>query len=137
MKHLYLLFCLFYLFSCSEVETYTTLRDQDLSKLTGKRVEIEGNAVNYHIGPAVRTTDTCTIYIDNLDSWPLGYYLGDDSSTVVRVKGKLIIQSDLPVFIQKDGVPDQHGMPVPEGTNLKEARKRYVLKNATWEVISK
>jgi hypothetical protein len=45
----------------------------------------------------------------------------------VRVRGVVAVRADLPVFIQKPGELPMQGMPVPEGTDLEQARKRFVL----------
>lgn len=125
------------LLACGNVETYHTLRDKNIRQLTGKRITVVGEATDYKIGPAVITEDLVTIFIDNLESWPEEYYLKNDSSKTIRITGKLIVKKDLPVFIQREGEPIRQGIPMPEGTDLKEARKRYVLKNATWKFIKK
>ena len=70
------------------------------------------------------------IWIDSLSSWPEGY-LGSR----VKATGIVIQKYDLPVFIQKEGEPVRTGIPVPEGTDLHSASRRYLLKNAKWSKI--
>jgi len=125
------------LFACGEPETNITLRDKNMRRLTGKKITVVGKALHLKIGPVVQTQDRVNIFIEDLKGWPEEFYVPEDSAKLVRVTGKLVVKQDLPVFIQKEGEPDQQGIPVPEGTNLKEAQKRYVLKNATWELIEK
>lgn len=122
--------------SCSSVRTIENLADQNLSKLEGKKITIEGKSQNARMGALVSTADSVTIWIDDLEMWPDDYYLGEDNCKTVRVTGKLITKDDLPVFIHKEGEPWIHGIPVPEGTDLKAASRRYLLKDATWKVIS-
>lgn len=124
-------------FACDEPESYTTLRDKNMRKLTGKRITIVGKALHLKIGPVVQTQDDVNIFIEDHESWPEDYYVPEDNAKLVRVTGKLVVKKDLPVFIQKEGEPVQQGIPVPEGTNLEEAQKRYVLRNATWELVEK
>jgi hypothetical protein len=44
------------------------------------------------------------------------------------------VRHDLPVFVQKPGEPPRQGIPVPEGTDLHAASRRYVVRDATWSV---
>jgi hypothetical protein len=44
------------------------------------------------------------------------------------------VRHDLPVFVQKPGEPPLQGIPVPEGTDLHAASRRYVVRDATWSV---
>jgi hypothetical protein len=49
----------------------------------------------------------------------------------IEVQGVVGERADLPVFIQKRGGPVMQGMPVPEGTDLEAARRRFVLERAS------
>ena len=55
--------------------------------------------------------------------------------TRLRVSGTIIRRSDLPVFIEEPGKDSKAGMPMPKGTDLEKAAIRYLLQEATWEVI--
>jgi hypothetical protein len=66
----------------------------------------------------------------DLGDWP-----PDVLGKRVRVTGEITIRSDLPVFVAKKGEPMRAGMPVPEGTDLKQASRRQVLKNIKWEIV--
>ena len=60
---------------------------------------------------------------------------GGEDGTRLRVSGTVIRRSDLPVFIEEPGDLPSAGMPMPKGTDLEKARIRYLLQEATWEVI--
>jgi len=98
----------------------------------GKEVTVVGWAVNRKNG-AQLVGDDFEVWIDDLASWPDGYYEGGDRGIKVRVKGILEQDHGLPVFVPKEGEPVVQGIPVEEGTDLDEASLRYVIKNAKWE----
>ena len=100
----------------------------------GKRITVEGWAVNSKGGAEV-VGDDFSAWIDGLDFWPEGYYTGGDRGKRVKVTGVLAEDHALPVFIQKKGEPIPQGIPVPEGTDLHKASHRYLLKDATWELV--
>jgi hypothetical protein len=53
----------------------------------------------------------------------------------VQVRGTVVERSDQPVFIQDPNEPIMQGMPVPEGTDLEQARKRWVIEHATVKLL--
>jgi len=73
--------------------------------------------------------------MDGLQSWPDGYYEGKGKSKLVKVTGKLIVRHDLPVFVEEEGAPIRQGMPVPPGTDVHEASRRYLLTDFSYETI--
>ncbi len=95
----------------------------------GKEVTIEGVAENWKAGPQVSSEKT-GIWIDGPE------WNSEMNGKRVRVTGTVIERADLPVFIAdpNDGrVPG--GIPVPRGTDLKEAAKRFLLTNIKWELL--
>jgi hypothetical protein len=98
----------------------------------GKPIVLDGWAVNRKGGAVLVTKDDTTVWILDLHSWPDGYYDGGDRGKRVRVTGILDEDHGLPVFVPKEGEPIQQGIPVPEGTDLDEASKRFVLRDAKW-----
>ncbi len=100
----------------------------------GKRITVGGWAVNRRGGAEVVGTDF-SVWIDSLDAWPEGYYVGSDRGKRVKVTGVLAEDHGLPVFIQRKGEPIPQGIPVPEGTDLNKASHRYLLKEAKWELM--
>ena len=122
--------------SCSTLTVVSTLSDKNLNDLLGKKITVEGTAVNAKLGALLITKDSSSIWINGIDSWPTGYYLGGDNGKTLKVTGTLIEKYDLPVFIYKEGELPKSGIPVPVGTDLKEASRRYLLKGAKWEIIS-
>ncbi len=102
----------------------------------GKSITLEGKAVNAKMG-ALLIGDNFSIWIDGLDAWPEGYYQGGDDGKRIKVTGILIEKYDLPVFIPNKGELPVSGIPIPKGTDLKEASHRYLLENAEWELIEK
>jgi hypothetical protein len=53
----------------------------------------------------------------------------------VQVRGTIVERSDQPVFIQDPNAPIMQGMPVPPGTDLEQARKRWVIEHATVSLL--
>jgi hypothetical protein len=95
----------------------------------GQQVTLEGIAEARRLGAALRGHDF-DVWIDQLQDWPRDYV-----GQRVRVTGVLDERHDLPVFIQKPGEPAAGGIPVPEGTDLHAASRRYVVRDAQWSLI--
>jgi hypothetical protein len=95
----------------------------------GQQVTLEGTAEARKLGAALRGIDF-DVWVDQLQDWPRDYV-----GQRVRVTGILEERHDLPVFIQKPGEPVAGGIPVPEGTDLRQASRRYVVRNAKWSLI--
>jgi hypothetical protein len=100
-----------------------------LAPLLGQTVTLEGVAEARKLGAAVRG-DHFDVWIDQLQDWPRSYV-----GQRVRVTGVLEERHDLPVYIQRPGEPASGGIPVPEGTNLREASRRYIVRDPTWSLI--
>jgi hypothetical protein len=100
-----------------------------LQSSVGQRVTLIGVAEPRKIGAALRGDDFY-VWIDGLHDWPTGYV-----DHRVQVVGVLEVRHDLPVFVQKpDELPVQ-GIPVPEGTDLHAASRRYVVRDAIWSLL--
>ncbi len=104
------------------------------SSYLGTRVTLEGKALNAKSG-ALLMGDGGEIWIDGLDAWPPGFYLGGQEGRRVRVTGTVISRHDLPAFIDDDPSLPRTGIPVPPGGDLERASQRYLLQGATWEII--
>lgn len=100
----------------------------------GETVTVEGWAVNRSLG-AVLVGDDFSLWIDGLRGWPDGHITGGGRGKKVRVTGILDEDYGLPVFIEKDGEPPRHGIPVSDGTDLEEASHRFILRHAHWELV--
>lgn len=98
------------------------------SKL-GQTVTVEGQASNAKLG-AIVGAEPAPIWIDGLDAWP-----EEVAWKRVQVTGTVIERHDLPVFVRKEGEPEMAGMPVPPGTDLHAASRRFLLKDARWKRI--
>ncbi len=98
----------------------------------GKTVVLKGWAVDRKGGAVLVTDDDVHVWIDGLTSWPEGFYRGGDRGKRLRVTGTLAQDHGLPVFVPKEGEPIPQGIPVAEGTDLDEASKRFVLRDAKW-----
>ena len=79
---------------------------------------LEGVAEARKLGAALRGAGF-EVWIDRMDEWPAGA-----AGRKVRVTGVLEERHDLPVHIQKAGEPPAAGIPVPEGTDLRQASRR-------------
>lgn len=107
---------------------------KDWSDHVGKVVTVEGVAVNMKVGAAL-LEEGSAIFIDGMQSWPDGFYLGEERGKRLIVAGTVIERHDLPVFIPKKGEPPVQGIPLPEGTDLHKASQRCLLQNAQWIVV--
>ena len=102
---------------------------QALQARLGQPVTLEGIAEARKLGPALRGNGF-EVWIDRLDEWPAAA-----AGRKVRVTGVLEERYDLPVYIPKAGEPPVAGIPVPEGTDLRQASRRYVVREAKWSLI--
>src|SRR5258706_8133191 len=95
----------------------------------GQQVTLEGIAEARKLGALLHGSNF-EAWIDGLQDWPRPYV-----GQRVKVTGVLEERHDLPVYIQKPGEPVAGGIPVPEGTDLREASRRYVVRDAKWGLI--
>jgi hypothetical protein len=107
------------------------------SSSLGKTVTVEGVALDAKLGAVVRGEQgQGEIWIDRLAEWPPGYTLGPQSGRRVRVTGTVIERADLPVFEElPPGAPQVTGMPVPKGSDLERASRRFLLAEARWALV--
>lgn len=72
---------------------------------------------------------TLGVIFDGDGGWqlPLGAW--------VQVRGTIVQRSDRPVFIPDPNEPIMQGIPVPAGTDIEQARKRWVIEHATASVL--
>ena len=104
----------------------------DWSSHVGKLVTVEGVAINVKVGAALYG-DGEAIFIDGINSWADGNYFGGErGKSRLRVTGTVIERHDLPVFIPKKGELTPQGIPVPEGTDLHKASRRFLIQNPKW-----
>jgi len=100
--------------------------------LIGQRVTLVGIAEPQKNGAALRGADFC-VWIDGLHDWTQEF-----SGHRVQVVGVLEERHDLPVFVA-DTPPEERmrmqGIPVPSGTDLDEASRRFILREAKWTMI--
>ena len=130
-----LILLLLALTSCTALKEADTLNKSKMNDLLGQKIKIIGTAVNAKLGALIIAKDGSSIWRDEIDGWPTGYYLGGSNGKTLKVTGIVIEKYDLPVFIYKEG-EIRSGIAVPEGTDLKEASHRYLLKDAKWKIIS-
>ena len=95
----------------------------------GHVVTLEGLPEDAKLGAVLMIGGGQTVWIDGLDAWP-----PELRGKVVDVTGKVIERSDLPVFVHQDGEPEKAGIPVGPGTDLAQARRRFLLTEARWKV---
>jgi hypothetical protein len=96
----------------------------------GQTVTIEGVAEPRKLG-AYLAGDREHIWIDGLQDWP-----ADLVGRRVRVTGRVIARSDMPVFVKPPpGEPMPAGIAVPPGTDLERAARRFLLADATWNLV--
>ena len=101
----------------------------DLQARLGQPVALEGVAEARKLGAAVRGNGV-EVWLDRMNEWPAAV-----AGRKVRVTGILEERYDLPVYVQKAGEPPVAGIPVPEGTDLRQASRRYVVREPKWSLI--
>jgi hypothetical protein len=101
-----------------------------------QKVTIEGVAVDSKLG-AQLIGEGADIWIDGLDYWPTGFYLGGRQGKHLRVTGIVIERNDLPIFVPGENTEQKGGIPVKKEADLEKAKKRFLLKDASWEIINK
>lgn len=125
------LLCLLFSGCAHRAIAVTPAKSQSFPRLLGQRITLVGTAEPWKVGPALQGKDFF-VWIDDLDSWPQEYV-----GRQVQVVGVLDVRHDLPVFVADtpEGRGRMQGIPVPSGTNLNEARQRYVVRDAKWTLI--
>ncbi len=147
MKLIYVIYIAIFamsFFGCSNNKPITKINksDQlilwpkDWSIYLNQKVMVEGTAVNAKLG-AMLIGEGPEIWIDALDAWPEGFYLGGREGKKLRVTGIVIERTDLPAFVTQEGQEQKSGIPVKNNTDLEKAQKRFLLKDATWVVVEK
>ncbi len=101
----------------------------------GRRVTVEGWAVNRKGGAALEG-EGFTLWIVEMEGWPAEYCRGGERGKRLRVTGVLQEDHGLPVFIPRPDQPIPQGIPVPEGTDLEAASRRFLLEDVSWELAS-
>lgn len=97
----------------------------DFAPWNNRCVIAEGYAVGMKIGEALDLGgQTIGVIFDGGGGWQVA--LG----AWVQVRGTVVQRSDLPVFVQDPDEPIMQGISVPEGTDLEQARKRWVIEHA-------
>ncbi len=109
--------------------------EEHWAELVGQQVQLTGKARSHKVGAYLAGTDF-GIYVSLKDThWPASFHPGE----LVKVSGTVAQHSDLPVFHHdpEAGLADlRSGVPVPPGTDLEQASKRYILVSAQWELAS-
>ncbi|HLT35785.1 MAG TPA: hypothetical protein VK034_05855, partial [Enhygromyxa sp.] len=105
--------------------------DFDPSVWNQRCVIAQGYAQGQKIGAVINLGGPTLglIFADGESQWtvPLG--------ARVRVEGRVVERADLPVFVADPDEPAMQGMPVPPGTDLDQARRRWVIEGARASVI--
>ena len=105
----------------------------DWEKHIGTKVTVTGKALNRKIGAYVQTRRE-GIYVDLPQThWPNDLYFGGDNGETITVTGTVVERNDLPVFAPDPNRLPIQGVPVPQGTNLEDASKRYILESVSWQ----
>ena len=94
----------------------------------GSRVTWRGVAENHKVGAFLLGPG---IFVD----LPGTHWPSEVVGRTVEVRGTIVEHHDLPVFVADPNEPPVAGIPVPPGTDLHEASKRFVLEQVEWRVI--
>lgn len=117
----------------------TNFTEINFKKYVGKKITIVGKSTNEKIGATVTLSNGKRIYIDDFDSWPKNYYLGENQSKTIKITGILVERNDLPIQEYPDSDSTsflvKQAIQVPKGTDLKKASHRFLLKNVSWKVL--
>ena len=100
-----------------------------LDDLIGKEITLIGKPTNAKVGAKLQC-DGFSMYI----FLPGTHWDYETGVNLLKVTGTVAVRHDLPVFIQRKGEPSISGIPVPEGADLHEASKRYVLDSVKWQI---
>jgi hypothetical protein len=121
--------------ACSTPSDVINLKNVDLKEFVGRKITIVGKTVNMKLGAGLELDNGERIWMDEMDSWPQGYYTEKESKSA-QVTGILIERYDLPVFIPSSNDSTiMQGISVPKGTDIKEAKHRYIITRYTWNEI--
>lgn len=104
-------------------------RNAELDTKLGQRITVEGGALGHRMGAMVQL-DGKAIYLLGLYQWP-----AEALGKKVRVTGRLIRKSDLPVYVWGTIHDTKSGIHVPPGVDLVQARRRHLLAEFDWKVI--
>jgi len=129
-----LLFQILLIVACSTTKQVVNPKNEDIKEYVGRKVTLIGKAENDKLGAVLVLESGQTIWMNKMNSWPNGYYTEKESKSV-QVTGVLIERYDLPVFVPSNDSIVKQGIPVPKGTDLKEASHRYLMKNYNWNEI--
>jgi hypothetical protein len=103
----------------------------DFATQLGKPTTVVGFLENWKLGPQLAGNDFSIWIEEGGKSLP-----SELSNKRIIVTGTVIERNDLPVFVPEPGKPFVHqGIPVPEGTDLKKASHRFLLKDVTWKLF--
>lgn len=129
-----LLFQILLIVACSTTKQVVNPKNEEIKEFVGRKVTLIGKAENDKLGAVLVLESGQTIWMNKMNSWPNGYYTEKESKSV-QVTGVLIESYDLPVFVPSNDSIVKQGIPVPKGTDLKEASHRYLMKNYNWNEI--
>jgi hypothetical protein len=111
-------------------------QEKDLKEFLGQKITIIGKAVNTKLGALLEVDGGTDVWMDNLQNWPEGYYVyeNDAETKTVSVTGTLFEKYDLCVVNPNDSIIKQ-GVNLPEGSTVREASHRYLLKDYIWTIV--
>ena len=127
MKRLLLLFLL----TCS-----TAWALPPRNEVPSPQVWIDGSALETKVGPIVLVSGTIPVFIDGLSYWPPDFYEGGTKGKRVVVRGQMVERFDLPVYEAIPGEEPRVGIPVPPGTDMRQASRRFLMVFAEWDLWS-
>lgn len=109
--------------------TFNICDVDSLCAFVGSQVSVEGVAESHKIGTLVQCNGF-GVWIDKLSDWPEAV-----SGKKVQAVGVLEERYDLPVFVPEPGGLLVQGIAVPQGTDLHQASRRFVLRDAVWALV--
>jgi hypothetical protein len=114
----------------SRTPEVSTMNDFDPASWNNRCVIAEGYAVSSKSSELLDLGGpTIGVIFDGDGAWQVPH------GAWVQVRGTIVERSDLPVFIADPNEPIMQGMPAPPGTDLEQARKRWVIEHATVKLL--
>jgi hypothetical protein len=119
--------------ACSTKASIVNHINGELKEHVGQKVTLQGRAENAKLGAILEMESGEIIWMDDMKSWPNGYYT-EETSKRVQVTGVLTERYDLPVYNPSDSIIRQ-GVEMPEGKGVEESSHRFVITKYTWGEI--
>ena len=97
-------------------------------------VWVDGAALETKAGPIILVSGGLPLFIDGMTYWPPDFYEGGTKGKRVVARGQIVERFDLPVYEAIPGEEPRAGIPVPPGTDMRQASRRFLMVFAEWDL---